>query len=236
VKKFKLIIICLGAFILSGCNIEYTIEINGDDVIENVEIVDLVQGYRNKAEIFGTYDIFSAFFEVNQDINLSEFMNSFPERTINELENGYRINYRYTFNKANYKNSRALRTAFRNVNFNVDNNSLLIETISRTNLFEDYQYLNQVAINIKTDYIITNHNADRVNGNVYTWYFNRENYNDKRILLDGRRNENNEETPSPPSNEPEESSWLETLGIVFASFVGFILVLYIIIKIKNRNS
>ena len=233
-KKNRLIIIILSVFILTGCSIEYNLDITGNEFIENINVIDLVSEDRNKETILDDHgNYFSVFYRAPNPGNMSEFVNTFHTKTINELENGYRINYTFNFSESNIRYARSINKAFNSFIVRRNSNLLLISTDNRLRLFDSYTLLTQVVVNIKTDYEITNHNADSVNGNVYTWVFNRDNYTDKSIQLEGVPNRNNEQNNNQIVQDPEESIFDSPL-VVFLGFLGFLIAIGVVIKIRSK--
>ena len=116
------------------------------------------------------------------------------EKTETDLGNGYLFNYKYNFDIDKYKEARTIKDGFRsyNISFNEDNQTISLSTDSEGILyFDDYPLLEEVTINIKTDYLVLENNADRVNGNTYTWVFTKDSKKSINMVIDTAENLNN---------------------------------------------
>jgi len=188
VKK-KLFILVGLLFLLCGCTAEVNLEVKNDRVRENVTINAIPEGdytmdrlplaFRNFIPAYAK-DVLA---DAEPDTKKSGV--SYYERKQEQLTNGYKFIYSYNFKLNNYKEARTVKNGFRSSNIYVDNveKTILLSTDNSGLLyFEDYPFLTDVTVNIKSDYKVVESNADYVNDNVYSWELNRNN-NNKNIYL-----------------------------------------------------
>jgi hypothetical protein len=115
---------------------------------------------------------------------------------------------------------------------------MILSTSKNAICFEQYPTLTNLIVNITIDGKVSSHNADRVNGNVYTWQINRNNASSKAInlVID---NLNDEPTTSKLNNNSSTNSTTKkdyTLYIFCGILLIVIVVIYIIFnKIKNNE-
>jgi hypothetical protein len=106
-----------------------------------------------------------------------------------EVNGSYNAYYQYDFKFNKYKNARSIQSAFRSsqVQYDPYEKQMLITTYaSGMTLFKDNAQLSQVKINITTTYNVMEHNADSVNGNTYTWVFNKNTKKGVYMLMEDR--------------------------------------------------
>ena len=83
-----------------------------------------------------------------------------------------------------------------------------------------------MQINIKTDKLISEHNADKVTGNTYTWHITKNNANNKPIILN---------STNASSSEVSENNTKSNLIIIFITVFAFLILIIILFKYKNRK-
>ena len=114
-----------------------------------------------------------------------------------------------------YNKSTLLRRSFRSAYVEKDTREDLIKVYTDNQgiiLMDEFPLLSNVTVNIKTDYLVLETNADVINGNVYTWKFDRSNYK-KNIYLKAssiKKNSSGGKQSGKPSNpsdpdDPDDS-------------------------------
>jgi hypothetical protein len=173
-KKRLLIIIGL-LFILTGCTSEVTITISEDRIVENITIDnypgngitkdDIKNGYRHFVPAyFSTYVADSEPDERRGGVAYYLF-------SMNEVGNGYRINYKYDYPMEKYYDSRALKEGFTTSSVIDDGQFLTIETSEQNQSLYAYPELTKLTINIVVPYSVVDSNADSCNGKKCTWVY-----------------------------------------------------------------
>lgn len=167
----KMIILSIFMIFLSGCEAIYTVKIENQTLYDNTKIFDKSNVYHQaleseekKEEIVDTLYKFEKenafgfernFFEENGNSGF-EYISSFPI-------------------KKGYDNWPTLAgQCFPYYDFYVQDNFLKLKTAPNFTCFQKFTELKKATIQIKTDYKVIRHNADKVDKNTYIWYFNRE--------------------------------------------------------------
>ena len=177
--KRKYIIFIL-IIILTGCSSEYNIEFSNKKIKENIKVdilnSDILPKYDVK--IYGSTDKATSFikndqypFFGNEDIVYNKKVDKSGNVTHVEL------NYEYTHDE--YLNSTAYKGCFEN--------SELVTNKKNYNLnfYGSFYclYGDELVINIKSNNEVISNNADKVNGNVYTWIINKDNVDNVNIQM-----------------------------------------------------
>ena len=50
-------------------------------------------------------------------------------------------------------------------------------------IFDNYNLMDKLTVNIKSNYLVSEHNADEVVDNTYTWVITKDNYKKKNIYI-----------------------------------------------------
>ena len=189
--KSKCLILVLFIFITCGCTAEVNLDISENQIKESVDIT-FYQNVLYPKDIIKTS--FRNYIPVYAKDLIVDTMPDEPLDGINyytkketDLGNGYKFNYSYNFNINEYKNARTVKDGFRtyNISYNDDNKTINLSTDSEELLyFKDYPELEEIRINIKTDYLVKENNADEVNDNVYTWIFKKDDVKSINMLID----------------------------------------------------
>lgn len=228
--KIKSLILVFLIFMMCGCTAEVNLDVSDNKIKESVNITfyqnilypkDIIKSsFRNYIPIYAEDLIVDTMpDEPADDID-------YYEKKEIDLGDGYKFNYSYTFNIDEYEKARTVKNGFASydISYNKDANTLLLVT-EKDNLlyFEDYEELEEVKINIKTDYPVKENNADEVNGNVYTWIFKKDEPNnitlvmDTNDIVDKKANHNNNMT-------------------IISFIIGVIIFILLLFVLKNRNN
>ena len=189
--KIKILILVFIMFMMCGCSASVDIEIKDKKVFESVDIT----AYQN---VIYTKEILNTSFRnyipvYARDLIVDTLPDTpregikYYEKTTTDLGNGYKFNYKYTFDIDEYSEARTIKDGFRYYDFsyNDTNNTITISTDDNGLLyFNDYDQLDEVRINIKTNYFVESNNADKVNGNTYTWFFNKDSKKSIEMIID----------------------------------------------------
>lgn len=247
--KRKLTMLIGIMFLATGCSIEYNLEVDGTKLKEDFTINAEVSSISTKEELYNNYleeyPIYSDEYE--------EFMYYSPytknddytyfTKSYQELENGYKFNYKANFDNKNYNKARSIKMAFDTVGIGYikDKDSYYISaskprlsTLGIDNL--------TININFKNVEVIDN-NATSVNGSTYTWRLSKNSNTNINVTYKLR---NNNTTPNNPSNQEQESkndnkqnegkqNSIFDYILVGSVILLFIIVIIGIIKYKSIN-
>ncbi len=230
IKYFSLILII---FMMCGCSAEVNLEISDNNIDESVDITfyqnavyskDIIKSsFRNYIPIYASDVIVDA--EIDQPFPDIKYY----EKTETDLGNGYLFNYRYNFDINEYEEARTVKDGFRNYNISVNDSNHTISITTDNNgllYFDDYPLLEEVRVNIKTDYFVEENNADSVDGNIYTWVFNRDSNKSIDMLINTENNVSNGYNLNIIDN---------LTPIVFVIVVVLVILLLLILKNRNNN-
>lgn len=189
--KIKCLILVFCCFVLCGCTAEVNLSIDEKLVKESVDITfyqnvlypkELIKtSFRNYIPAFAK----DLIVDTLPDAPLIDV--EYYSKKETDLGNGYLFNYSYDFDINEYGEARTVKDGFRyyNVSFDQDEETITLSTDSRGLLyFDEYPELEEVTVNIKTDYLVRENNADRVNNNVYTWVLKKDDNKSINMLID----------------------------------------------------
>ncbi len=191
--KKKIILLFVTILITSGCEIEYNLEINKNDYKENTIVIgNILDASENLTELkskvlydeympkpiplFNDSPIQSESNEKLEDVEYYEKA---------DLADGNIVGVQFdgNFNGTNIVNSTIINYAYGDFSIIDNEKTISITTDKRFKLFEQQSNLDKVIINIKTDYAVTETNADEINNNIYTWIITKNNYTNKPINI-----------------------------------------------------
>lgn len=243
----KVILLIILVLLLCGCSSEVNLNIDGKNITEEVNINYMADSSITKRDIYASFreyiPAFNDVLVVDTQEDVKDEGVKYYERKINEYNNGYLFNYKYTFNTNNYKNARSVKNAFKSLNINDNKNDNTV-IISSDNagiiLLRKYPQLTSVTVNITTNNQVLETNGVK-NGSKYSWTFTQQD-NNKGIYIKMKvkdSNIKNDEVTVQIPTENKEESWLtkffnehKTLVLVF-SIIIFILVLLIVNKLSR---
>lgn len=190
--KKKILFLVIFVFFVSGCEINYNLEIKDDKYTESVSATAIPEkesdevslpselfykSYEKKPIPLFTDTIMQS--ESNKKIDGVKYYNS------EDLSNGNLVGMKYTgdFTYNDFQKSYMVNYAYnRFLIATVDNNTIL-STGEHFKLFEQFENLDKVNITIKTNHKVIENNADEVNGDKYIWHVTKEDAKNKSIYL-----------------------------------------------------
>lgn len=251
----KIIFLILSLFLLTGCTVDYeliitngvteSVYINNTDIILNQEILNTIKDdYGNYYTIDYNGDIEYCDSEDCEDPHDAKYnYNSFSASTI---YNDY----------SKYRESKAIKDFFGEIKINQNKKLVIIKATPKTqlqNILKDVNYIkapvNQLNINIVLPFKVTSSNADKVEGDTYTWIYNKDN-TDKVLTISYDTNDsnnividNNKENESNKENNQTNNTTQKSnnsvnkyifLGIVFSVII--IIGIFILKKMRSNNN
>lgn len=231
--KGKILILIIIMFLISGCTAEVNIEIDRNKINESTNIT-VYENVVYPKEVLRTS--FRNYIPIYADDVIVDTLpdQAYPDiiyyqKKETDLGNGYLFNYSYNFNIDEYKEARTIKDSFKsyNVSFNNREETLRLSTDNEGIIyFNDYPQLEEVRINIKTDYLVKEHNADRIDDDTYTWIFTKDSKKSINMLIDMS---DAATTNVLRLDRNEEIIILSVIGIIF------IICLFLIFKNKKNN-
>ena len=243
--KKKLLILVLFLFLLCGCDATVNIEITENTIKEEISINDSPNGY---------YDTNQKLLDLYRD-NIPAFSTTVIEdespdskikgvnyynKSVSNNESGFIFKYDYNFKLKDYQKASSVKSAFKS--FTIDNikkdKTIRISSDSAgLRYFNNYPNLENVTVNIKTDYEVKENNADIVNGNVYTWKFNKDTKKSIYMLLGEKEKEKTEQKVVKTEKVAKKKSFLDKHPVLCAiiGLVILFLVMWILSKLKIKG-
>jgi len=246
-KKLKLLILTiLITTLCTGCTIEYNINITNDKIIEEINVTDTILNNRSKNDILTHYNMwyptYVNFIKEGETIEIEGYDQKidnieYHNKNINEIDNGYKYTYKYTYPIEKYYDSYVLATTF--IESTVHNNSeTLVLRTSKENLLCQYDYFESVKVNINIDpeiYELNYTNSTNINNNTYTWILDKNNCNDSQVILTLNKKDLNIQSSSPTVTQRKEKNYMLYIflvGILIIVFIGYKLFM----KFKDKNN
>ena len=228
--KKKILTLILIIFMVSGCSVEVNLDISYNKIKESNDITVLENAIYTK-EILRTsfrdyIPIYASDLIVDTvpDQPFSDVL--YYNKNTTDLGNGYRFNYSYDFDIDKYGSARTIKEGFRDYSYSYRNDIISLSTDNEGLIyFDEYPLLEEVTVNIKTDYLVEENNADSVDGNTYTWVFNKDSKKSIDIVIDTSKS-------GDRVLGIVNVSTVITIGVV----IGIVLVILVILLIRNKKN
>lgn len=162
-KKHKILLLILFSFMLTGCSVDYTLELN-DKVKETI-----------KVNASGDIN------EIEQELEiLTPVVDVFEEgHNYRKLKNGNTLTYSYTYDVDSFSEAFVADSCFDDFNFEEDENFYVLTAKGKFGCLYDNT---EVKLNVVTDKYVSEHNGTK-KGNTYTWTINKNNRNNMDIKI-----------------------------------------------------
>ena len=168
-------------FILTGCGVDYKINISDNNVEENIDINILVNKNKNNNEVEVSYDSLDFINSLkNDDISaISDSETAIYNKKITNDGNLYNISLDYKYNNGTYAKSRVVNECFENHEVNFTGNKVYIHLYGAFYCFND----EDINITINSENKVIKSNGEK-SGNSYKWVINSKNYKNVDIELE----------------------------------------------------
>jgi len=174
VKKVKILFLIVCLLLLSGCTFEYNINV-GKDVISEDNIVFIENTNSNNIE-----DVFEDM--VSKYTGPTNGLGMYKS-SVFERQDVSGISYKRDYLLNDYNYSLSFSSCYDSYKLIKEDNKIIIATSDVFKCFDKYKELDNVIVNLTTDYIVEESNADYVDGNKHTWNINKENSDNKNISV-----------------------------------------------------
>ena len=237
----KVIILILLLLFLSGCEAEYNViisekNIQDELIVNNFNISSWNQGNPSyKDRINGYYEKFNlavskdtpGYPEISSKI---KGYNYYKKELINTTSN-YGLKFSYSHNYNDYTKS-PLLVFYGKGNITNNYQKLIIDSGSGADFtaFNGYSLLNELNINITSDYLVLNHNADKQENNTYSWKITKNNYQDKTIHIEI------DKTRKAKTNliDNKNLKYINTILIILGIFI-ILFIIRTLLKVSKSN-
>lgn len=218
--KKKVFFMFVFIIILTGCSAEYNIEFSNESIKENTKITILDSDIPKDDPVL----------EIEADDRITPFINSdqYPfydneeikyKKDVNKSGDTTTINLDYEFTHEEYLKSNVYNSCFEEKNFDKKGDNYYLSFSGSFYCL----YGDSITINVKTNNKVIENNADKVNGNTYTWVINKDNVQDVNINM----------VISKDSAIVEKVVIFIVIGVVIVLAIAAYVVYQ---KIKNRDS
>ena len=250
-KKIKLLLlITLIITLCTGCDIEYNLKINEDNIEEIINVRDYITENRNRTDILNHYNMwyptFVNYLKEGETIEIEKFDKKvdnieYHEKSIDEINNGYNYKYKYIYDIDNYYDAYSLANTYIDTNV-LNQDEILVLRSKKENLLCQYNYFDSLKVNITIDpkiYKLNYTNTSNINNNTYTWHFDRNNCDNSEIVLTLDKIEKTEDKIIIPDDDKKDKNNNKKDFTMYIFYV--ILLLCIIIgyikfkKMKNKS-
>ncbi len=230
------IIVLISIIMLCGCEANYTITIDKNNITEKIEVLDNVSSTRTVTDIMDNYKkqypVYSNSDWVDADYSRAD-NEEYYKQTYNIDDNGYHLYYEYTYPIQKFKEANSLNYSYEYKEITYQNNILSISMGSPNNRLKYVDEFTNLTVNIVTDYTVIKNNADSVIGNRYIWYVNKENNDTKKINFEVDLTQTQEELNN--RNTSQEKKNKLTIPIVLLVVFIYIVIIVIIITKKKKK-
>lgn len=245
-KKFILLILII--LTCTGCSIEYNITITDNDIKEVIEVKDYITSNRTKETILNEYNIwyptYVNYITEGESIEIEDYSYKtegveYHQKEIETLNNGYLYTYKHTYPIDKYYDAYTLARTYLETTVQANNNSLILKT-GKKNLLCNYNYFDELTVNIIIDsetYKLNYTNSSNINNNKYTWTLNKSNCDDSQIILTLDRISNYDGLNSDKSNNTNVKKNSDYIMYIFYGILIIIILIgyYIFKKMKEKS-
>lgn len=209
----KIVMSLLSLFLLTGCSVQYNVELNNDKVKEEINF--LIDDISNNQDDYLYLKDFNPVADLDNNIQ-------YKKKIVNS-SNSTRGTYSYTYRGDSYRDSRVFSQCFDIYSIVDEEDKYYIGASGEFKcLSVDYHTVDKVIIKFKTDYEVIDNNADSVDGNEYTWTIDSNNYKDVSINIIANKKNN-------VKAEKNKISWIEICAVV-GGLIAIALTAFFIIK------
>lgn len=163
-------------FVITGCTVNYDLNIDSDYIDEKVNINLLDDDFSDSAEVEE---------QLNYKKRVYNDNNFYYNSKVLATADGYEVTYSYKHDVNNYGQSSFVEKCYGQKTITTTDDLIKINTnpVFYCLIMEDGFYADAVDINITTQLKVQDHNADEVIGNTYKWHIDESNYQNKPINM-----------------------------------------------------
>ena len=248
----KKILFIIFALLFTGCEASYNLSMDVDSIHEETDMI-----VASDNEYKGYVDTIGPIYEYYLRNKVPLFVNDEGFGTYRDdyeyYDNGgFSFNLLGDFNKDSFVNSYIINFAGE-ANTKVTGNTVSLSYNFSSDLFENYNMLDKITININDiSNSITSNNADGVNinkiinneeslnnnnGKVYTWVITKDNYLDKNINFSYKKNKVSvKKVIDEYEKNSDKPMFKFSIVLIIIFSISFIIYKFIALKFKSNNS
>ena len=193
-KKKILLTSILTILLLTGCNANYSLEINDETIKETFSVIENNLKYANIEDDFQKtfYDyskLYGEELDIETDYNAlycdgecSEDCDVYDKELIDDGSRiGFKLEHYFSFE--DYSKSSIATEIIPGFSAHYDGKFLIISGGSTWNFLDDYQHLEEVNISIKTNYRVDATNLKKESAGNYVWTVKNDGENQERLFI-----------------------------------------------------
>lgn len=219
-NKLGLSIIFLTLLMLTGCTINYDLNFDNGKIIEQIE--GEASNSEITPEVEGRNDVNPNYYYLYLDNRALIDSQEEYDKKITDTQNGKKFEFKYEYNN-NYMNSRIINTCFEDHFIEETDEYYYIKLNGKFYC----NYMDELNINVTSDYKVLSTNAKKINKNTYSWTL--DDYDNTDILLMVSKIEKNDNT-----SKPKLFDTFQLIGLIIFSIL--VIITYILYKKKNSEN
>ncbi len=240
----KKIIIALLALFMTGCTVNYTLEIKDDKIIEDFEAIetdvekattkeeggksfeDYINKYKDVDNLYSNY--YMLYSDQECEVDCKYYL---IEGNVDNNEYVLILTDSHTFDE--YANSTLANEYFNSFSVTFEDDKLTIKGNVPSTIFNDYPILDDINLTVKTEYEVVETNASKTGKNEYTWNVKRKDNNKTdKLYITLNTKKKSEET----KQEEKEKIRITVLLIILLIILFILFISYsLFTKKKNIN-
>ena len=220
--KMKKLLLVILMFLVTGCTAQYNLTIDKSTLKENVKVA------LPKTTV--TDDQLQPYLQTGNKVYPASTDSAIYKSDLTEDSDNYYLSYEYTHSYEMFNQSMFVKKCYQEVILKSNEETINLSTSDQFNCIrmEDGAYIENVDINITTKLKVQSHNADKVNGNTYTWNINESNYQSKPINLEIKQPVSIEKTIKEATNY--------RLVIIILIIVILLSTTFVVVNKKSKNN
>lgn len=222
-KYFKIYFILLLVIFLTGCSVDYQVDIMGGKISETATFKLYKSNVLNDSPYYTLQQMSDQYFMS------SDFLITQEKKEYFNKDYGL-VDLKNTYNIKGYLDSYALSICYSAYNVLKENNTIHLSTSNKFLCYDEFSELSNVNVIIKTNHNVIEHNADEVVDNKYKWNITLDNSNNKPIKFVVSEDYNN-----PPNKFKNTSSLLIAIAITILSLIVVFMIIMGYTYYKNKK-
>lgn len=225
-KKNIILLILLIPF-LFGCSAEYELTINNNEFKENLKVYAISDS--NSMDIVNDNLKYPTPALRSQvvDATTSQRQNGilYYNQKKYQKEDQIGVEYSYLFNKENIYDSNIANTCYKLFSVVKNEETIVLSTDRENQCFSNKQ-LSDLKVVVRTNHKVKDNNADNVSGGEYTWYIDKNNYNNKTIYIEYYENQYVEST---------KNTKIVILIIISLAIFSLLVIIFLMKRARSNN-
>lgn len=231
----KIISLIFILFLMTGCDATYNLTLENNQITESLQIINDNNADREIRDTFLNSALATDYREDIPEVNIKQDGIKYYTIKKYDSENTLGISYESDFTLYEYQYSTIVNTVTKSFDYQNNKDGININIQKPLDAFILYPDLNNLTIKFKTNHQVIKNNADEIAGDTYYFYLNKNNYQDKTIIIEL----SNDYKITNDILEPDDEGYFskDTLVIIYI-FLGFMLIIsggFIYFKVINSN-